>query len=167
VFAKQFSRQRPEISTLGKIIRPERPQASCVEPTTVALLDQIIARANSRGRKSVKKMRLAVNFSNDVLLTWHPRPCPSAHKVRASIRPPSPCSLTRSHEPISARPKIGEKHAISSISFQRRIADMASKALPKRRNFDTEINYSGRHKLSRPTRCSGRHKLSRPTRCSS
>jgi hypothetical protein len=34
---------------------PERPQASCVKPTAVALLDNLIARANFRGRKSVKK----------------------------------------------------------------------------------------------------------------
>jgi hypothetical protein len=46
---------------------PERPQGSCGDPTAVALLDHIIARANSRGRKSVKKIRLAEKVFNAVL----------------------------------------------------------------------------------------------------
>jgi hypothetical protein len=55
ISSKSFQRR---IADMASKALPERPQASCVEPTTVALLDHIIARAYSRGRKSVKKMRL-------------------------------------------------------------------------------------------------------------
>jgi hypothetical protein len=94
---------------------PERPQASCVDPTAVALLGPINARANFRSRKSVEKMRLAEKVFSVVLLTWHPRPCPNAHYLRASIRPPSPCSNTISPESTSA-PEIGE-NSICSKKF--------------------------------------------------
>jgi hypothetical protein len=48
---------------------PERPQASCVEPTFVALLDHLIARANFLGRIWCEKCDLQYNVLNAVLLT--------------------------------------------------------------------------------------------------